>query len=99
VLAPEAIAELARLGLTGLEVWHHDQTERDSRELLALARDLGQLASGSSDYHGLGKVDHDLGRHTTPPKQLERLLTAMDSAATAATSANPDVHPAPAVLP
>lgn len=99
VLAPEAIAELARLGLTGLEVWHHDQTERDSRELLALARDLGQLASGSSDYHGLGKIDHDLGRHTTPPKQLERLLTAMDSAATAATSANPDVHPAPAVLP
>ncbi|CAN5900999.1 PHP domain-containing protein [soil metagenome] len=99
VLDRGAIAELARLGLTGLEVWHHDHTHRDSRELSALARDLGQVQSGSSDYHGLGKIDHDLGRHTTPPDQLDRLLTAMDAASTAASATDPRVRPARAALP
>ncbi|MBA2739524.1 MAG: PHP domain-containing protein [Nocardioidaceae bacterium] len=97
-LGATAVAELARLGLTGLEVWHRDQSERDSRELYALARDLGQVAIGSSDYHGLGKVDHELGCHTTPPEQFERLLAAMAAAAGAARAAEPSVQPSPAVL-
>ena len=25
------------------------------------------LATGSSDYHGTGKIDHDLGSNTTDP--------------------------------
>ncbi len=96
-LTPGALAELAQAGLTGLEVWHHDQTDRDSGELSALARDLGQVQTGSSDYHGLGKVDHDLGCHTTPPEQVERLLAAMGSAADRARAADPSVRPAEAV--
>ena len=98
VLSPGALAELARLGLTGVEVWHRDQSERDSRELSALARDLGQVQTGGSDYHGLGKVDHDLGCRTTPPDQLERLLAAMDSAAQQARASDPSVRPAGADL-
>ena len=31
--------------------------------------------TGSSDHHGLGKVDHDLGVNTTDPEQYERLVS------------------------
>lgn len=99
VLTPPVIADLARAGLTGLEVWHRDHTARDTRELSALARDLGQVQTGSSDYHGLGKVDHELGVHTTPPEQLDRLLAAMEGAAATAGATDSDVRPAAAVLP
>ena len=37
--------------------------------------DLDLVVTGSSDHHGLGKVDHDLGVNTTDPEQLERLLS------------------------
>ena len=43
----------------------------------AAARDrrrLDLVVTGSSDYHGTGKVDHDLGCNTTAPDQLDRLL-------------------------
>ena len=32
----------------------------------------GLLATGSSDYHGTGKIDHDLGSNTTDPAVLRR---------------------------
>lgn len=98
VLTPEALFELAAAGLTGVEVWHHDHTEGDARELAALAHTIGLVTTGSSDHHGLGKVDHDLGRHTTPPDQLELLLAGMTRAAADARAADPSVRPAPAVL-
>lgn len=98
VLTPEAVAELVRLGLTGLEVWHRDHTDRDSRELSALTRDLGVLSTGSSDYHGLGKADHELGCHTTPAEELERLLTAMQRASDDARAADASIQPAAAAL-
>jgi hypothetical protein len=39
-----------------------------------LARRLGLVVTGSSDHHGAGKPDHELGSLTTAPDQLERLL-------------------------
>nr|WP_238420661.1 PHP domain-containing protein [Streptomyces taklimakanensis] len=61
-----AIAELATAGLDGIEVDHmdHDAATRD--RLRGLARDLGLLATGSSDYHGTRKTCR-LGEHTTDP--------------------------------
>jgi hypothetical protein len=99
VLTPAALAELARAGLVGLEVQHRDQSERDTRGLAALARDLGLLQTGSSDYHGIGKVDHDLGCFTTAPAQLDRLLAAMATSADRARAADPTVRPAAALAP
>ena len=32
------------------------------------------LATGSSDYHGTGKLDHDLGCHTTDPEVFNTLM-------------------------
>ena len=69
-----AIADLATLGLAGLEVDHQDHPPAYREELRGIAADLDLVATGSSDHHGLGKHDHELGVNTTAPEQLERLL-------------------------
>ncbi|TGN64659.1 PHP domain-containing protein [Nocardioides eburneiflavus] len=75
VLDAGALAALKDLGLAGIEVDHQDHSPVDRAELRALARDLDLVVTGSSDHHGLGKVDHDLGVNTTDPEQYERLLS------------------------
>ncbi len=40
---------------------------RPRDELRGIARDLDLVVTGSSDYHGTGKVDHELGCNTTAP--------------------------------
>jgi 3',5'-nucleoside bisphosphate phosphatase len=52
-------------GLDGIEVDHQDHDSETRRRLRMLAEGLGLLATGSSDYHGTGKLDHDLGCNTT----------------------------------
>jgi hypothetical protein len=74
VLDPAAFAVLADAGLFGIEVDHLDHDERQREELRAIAAGLGLAVTGSSDHHGTGKVDHDLGVETTAPDQLERIL-------------------------
>jgi predicted metal-dependent phosphoesterase TrpH len=75
VLDAEALAGLKDLGLAGIEVDHQDHAPAARAELRALARDLDLVVTGSSDHHGLGKVDHDLGVNTTDPEQYERLMS------------------------
>jgi len=75
VLSVEALDELKDLGLAGIEVDHQDHSDADRAELRGIAADLDLVVTGSSDHHGLGKVDHDLGVHTTDPEQYERLLS------------------------
>jgi predicted metal-dependent phosphoesterase TrpH len=60
--------------LDGIEVDHHDHDPAVRAELRALAAELGIWATGSSDYHGLGKVDHDLGCNTTAEEVVEAIL-------------------------
>ncbi len=74
VLDGSAFAELAGAGLFGIEVDHLDHDGDQRRRLRAIATGLGLAVTGSSDYHGTGKVDHDLGVETTAPDQLERIL-------------------------
>ncbi len=75
VLSADTLATLKGLGLAGIEVDHQDHSEADRAELRAIAADLDLVVTGSSDHHGLGKVDHDLGVHTTDPEQYERLVS------------------------
>ena len=75
VLDAAVLAELKDLGLAGIEVDHQDHSVEDRAELRAIARDLDLVVTGSSDHHGLGKIDHDLGVNTTDPEQYERLLS------------------------
>jgi predicted metal-dependent phosphoesterase TrpH len=72
----ETFAQLQEIGLTGLEVDHQDHDPADRERLRAIARNLGLVVTGSSDYHGYGKADHDLGCNTTAPAELERLTSA-----------------------
>lgn len=74
VLTEQAFADLQGLGLAGLEVDHQDHSPAVREELRAIARNLGLVVTGSSDYHGTGKIDHDLGCHTTAPEELDRIL-------------------------
>jgi 3',5'-nucleoside bisphosphate phosphatase len=78
LLPPSALEALARdHGLDGLEVDHHDHDSDTRRRLRSLADSLGLLATGSSDYHGTGKLDHDLGSNTTDPEvftEMQRRL-------------------------
>ncbi len=83
VLTPDHLERLAGLGLAGIEVDHQDHSGAVRAELRGLADDLDLVPTGSSDHHGLGKVDHDLGCNTTPPEQLERLLQRAGDAAAA----------------
>lgn len=66
VLSEAVLAELAASGLLdAVEVDHQDHDEATRAELRELAGTLGLLATGSSDYHGLGKLNHELGCNTT----------------------------------
>ena len=75
VLSADTLATLKDLGLAGIEVDHQDHSDADRAELRGIAGDLDLVVTGSSDHHGLGKVDHDLGVNTTDPEQYERLLS------------------------
>jgi len=73
VVEPSVIADLAAVGLGGVEVDHPDHTPED-RELLrelAAAHDL--VTTGSSDYHGTNKITPVAVEHTDP-EAFEALL-------------------------
>ncbi len=75
VLTAEYLAELAGLGLGGLEVDHPDHDEQDRVDLRTIAGRLGLLTTGSSDYHGTNKVLR-LGQERTDPDVLARMIEA-----------------------
>ncbi|MET9950929.1 PHP domain-containing protein [Streptomyces sp. NPDC006339] len=62
-----AIARLAEAGLDGIEVDHMDHDEPTRARLRGLAKELGLLTTGSSDYHGSRKTCA-LGDFTTDPE-------------------------------
>ena len=64
-------------GLDGIEVDHQDHDAEARAGLRALADRLGVLGTGSSDYHGTGKTDHDLGVNTTRPEVYDELRKRM----------------------
>jgi len=62
-----AIAEMAAAGLDGIEVDHMDHDEETRARLRGLAKELGLLTTGSSDYHGSRKTCV-LGEYVTDPE-------------------------------
>ncbi|GEB60545.1 PHP domain-containing protein [Streptomyces gardneri] len=67
VVPEAAIARLADAGLDGIEVDHMDHDEATRARLRGLAKELGLLVTGSSDYHGSRKTCR-LGDCTTDPE-------------------------------
>ncbi|MER7330407.1 MULTISPECIES: PHP domain-containing protein [unclassified Micromonospora] len=73
-IVPDAlIADLAAVGLAGLEADHEDHSPAERAHVRALAGELGLLVTGSSDFHGTHKTVR-LGAFTTDPEAYERLL-------------------------
>ncbi|MET9834089.1 PHP domain-containing protein [Streptomyces sp. NPDC006385] len=62
-----AIAAMAAAGLDGIEVDHMDHDPDARARLRGLAKELGLLTTGSSDYHGSRKTCV-LGEYTTDPE-------------------------------
>ncbi|MFD4158578.1 PHP domain-containing protein [Streptomyces hydrogenans] len=67
VVPESALAALAEAGLDGIEVDHMDHDEPTRARLRGLAKELGLLVTGSSDYHGSRKTCR-LGEYTTDPE-------------------------------
>jgi predicted metal-dependent phosphoesterase TrpH len=64
---------MAAAGMVGIEVDHPDHDPADRAHAAGLARELGLLGTGSSDYHGTNKPT-ELGACLTDPEVYERLL-------------------------
>ena len=79
-ISHDRFVELAAAGLVGIEVDHQEHDTAARAGLREIATDLGLIVTGSSDHHGTGKVNHDLGCNTTAPIELERLLAAAEAA-------------------
>jgi 3',5'-nucleoside bisphosphate phosphatase len=80
VLPWRVLEALARdHGLDGIEVDHQDHDSETRERLRALADGLGLLATGASDYHGVGKLDHDLGCNTTDPEVFNEMQRRLRS--------------------
>lgn len=70
---PDAwLEEFAAAGLAGLEVDHPDHDAAAREHLGEVAQSLGLIRTGSSDYHGTGKLNR-LGQDTTSVGALEAL--------------------------
>ena len=90
-LGEAAFAGLAEDGLAGIEVDHRDHTDEQRDELRSIAANLDLVVTGSSDHHGTGKTDHDLGCFTTAPDQYARLMELAAGSAAVAGRATPPV--------
>ena len=77
VLTPDVIRSLAAGGLDGLEVDHQLHDAETRATLRALAEECGLIPTGSSDYHGTGKVNHDLGCNLTSDANFQAIEALM----------------------
>jgi predicted metal-dependent phosphoesterase TrpH len=74
LVSDEQIAGLAAAGLAGVEVFHPDQSDTERAGLLALATDLGLVATGGSDDHGT-LTGHRIGCETTDAGAYQALIS------------------------
>ena len=73
-LIPQFIAQ----GLQGLEVIHPDHNETTTQHYTNLARKLGLVMTGGSDFHGPGSSMSSLGEYTIPSAWLADLKALRD---------------------
>ena len=76
-LNPDSFTSLVEAGLNGIEVYHRDQNEEERAQLITVARALDLAITGSSDYHGTGKLNQ-LGENTTAQAEWEHLESMAD---------------------
>ncbi|MBU6313475.1 MAG: PHP domain-containing protein [Actinomycetales bacterium] len=77
ILQASDFEELVKAGLNGIEVDHRDQNPQEREMLRRIATELDLVITGSSDYHGSGKLNL-LAEFQTSPGQWERLESLAD---------------------
>lgn len=93
VVTAETIAQLVDdHGLAGIEVDHQDHSPESRETLRGIAEDLGIIWTGSSDHHGVGKINHELGVNSTDPEQFQRLLEVAKVNAAASAAQVPEAY-------
>ena len=89
--ADRLIPELAAAGLDGLECWHTRHAADASASYARVAAELGLVATGGSDCHGMAKGEPLIGRVRLPYRQVtalyaRRAVPALPPAAAAVTA-------------
>ena len=72
IISVDTFKHLVSAGLHGIEVNHRDHSQSEREQLAEIADQLGLVKTGSSDYHGNGKLN-ELGENLTDPEQWARL--------------------------
>ena len=68
----QTFKELRDAGLNGIEVDHRDHSAEERNNLRNIAKELDLVITGSSDFHGSGKLNL-IGENVTSPEHWERL--------------------------
>lgn len=75
----DLIGDLVGEGLLGIEAYHPGHDADTVRRYADLAGDLGLIATGGSDFHGLDREGDRLGSASVPDHVVEQLATARDA--------------------
>jgi predicted metal-dependent phosphoesterase TrpH len=78
ILKADDFADLVAAGLNGIEVDHRDQNPEERAMLRVIAHELDLVITGSSDYHGTGKMN-SLAENHTNREQWQRLEAQADA--------------------
>jgi predicted metal-dependent phosphoesterase TrpH len=78
VLKTEDFVDLVAAGLNGIEVDHRDQNPDERAMLRVIAQELDLVVTGSSDYHGTGKLN-SLAENHTSREQWQKLEAQADA--------------------
>ena len=78
ILKADDFADLVTAGLNGIEVDHRDQNPEERAMLRVIARELDLVVTGSSDYHGTGKMNLLAENHTSR-EQWQKLESQADA--------------------
>jgi len=78
ILEADDFANLVAAGLNGIEVDHRDQNPAERAMLRVIAQELDLVVTGSSDYHGTGKMNLLAENHTSR-EQWQRLEAQADA--------------------
>jgi predicted metal-dependent phosphoesterase TrpH len=78
ILKADDFADLVAAGLNGIEVDHRDQNPAERAMLRVITQELDLVVTGSSDYHGTGKMNLLAENHTSR-EQWQRLEAQADA--------------------
>lgn len=71
-MAADNFIALKNAGLNGIEVDHRDHGIEERNNLRAIAKELDLIVTGSSDFHGTGKLNL-IGENVTSPEHWQQL--------------------------